>query len=174
MSFDWKTITHPSGLHASEEAVRQFEQELGFDLPTDYVIFLLSINGGRITCQHDIPVYDLSMTVYLQYLYPLSSMAPFVGVREGRRTQVAARVCRRQMVEIGGDAGTGFFFLMLAGRTKGSIYYILKDNLAPVSEGVWFAPKVTIPDGMVTISKSFDKLGEVIWATRSGGHRGRN
>ena len=162
MYFNWRKVVTPSGIPVSLNAIRGFEDEMGFRLPSDYVAFLVNINGGKVSLDHDIRLPQLMCSVYVEYLYPVSASAPFVGILEARRTQAAMRLCLSESIEIGGDGGTGFFFLLLDGPKRGTVHYIFKDDLACLGDSVWTGHATDTPAEMTPVSSCFDALGETI------------
>lgn len=161
MGFPWNSIIKPSGYLISAGKLEAFEKELGYLLPGDYRTFLFKFNGGKILIDHEIRVPELTGDTFVNYLLPLSAKSPFLGIKEGRELQVKNRLWLRQAVEIGDNMGTGFFFLILNGTERGSIYFGYKDDI-PVLEGDWYSNEVRIPDCMAKISGTFDELGEII------------
>ena len=99
----WERIVQPSGAVISATEVQQFEAELGFSLPEDYRNFMLTLNGGKVLVDHDIPVEGLFGAAFVHYLYPFSKPSPFLGIKEARRQQECSRLCLRQAIEIGVD-----------------------------------------------------------------------
>jgi hypothetical protein len=157
----------PSLMPVSSGAIERFEAKLGFVLPTDYRVFLLDYNGGKIRFEHTIHLLKLASETFLNYLYPLSAPSPFLGITESRELQELNRVCLPQAIFIGDDMGTGFFFLILDGVERGSVYFAFKDDL-PIREADWYADGIKIPGCMEKISSSFREFGELILGARSG------
>lgn len=161
MKFDWSSHLKPSGSLPSLSQLQLFEADLGFFLPDDYREFLLTLNGGKVLVDHDIFVSELYCDVSLNCLWPLTKESPSLGILEARDVQVRQRLALRQAIRIGDDMGTGFFFLILDGKEKGSVYFGFKDDL-PMREGDWYSTEVCIPDCMVKISQTFSDLGRTI------------
>ena len=80
--------------------------------------------------------------------------------------QEELRLCLRQALRIGGDMGTGFFYLVLAGDETGAVYYSFKDDI-PMLEGDWYSRDVVIPECLVKVSASFNALGPMILVNRT-------
>ena len=110
MAFDWSSIVARSGSTTRMDEIHRFEQDVGFDLPADYKEFLLNLNGGEVTVEHDISIPGVPFELGVNYLLPLSAKTPFVGIIEARRIQAANRLCSRHVIEIADDGGTGFYY----------------------------------------------------------------
>jgi hypothetical protein len=167
MSFDWPSIIKPSGYSTTLREVELFEVQLGFTLPDDYKDFLLRTNGGKVIVEHTIEVPELSADVFVHYFYPLSAASPFLGVIEARKYQEESKLCLRQAIQIAGDMGTGFFYLILAGSDRGGVYFIFKDDEPPVSDLDWDSWQFQIPEEMIEVSSNFDELGHRILENRN-------
>jgi hypothetical protein len=161
MEFNWPSILKPSGNKTDWSQLRRFESDLGFNLPNDYRAFLLALNGGKVFIDHEIHIPELSCDVFVNYLWPLTSASPAIGIKESRDIQVIYRQAVRQALKIGDNMGTGFFFLILDGNERGAVYFGFKDDL-PMREGDWFSSEVRIPDCMARISPTFTDLGRTI------------
>ncbi len=133
-------------------------------MPDDYRNFLLAFNGGRISVDHDIPVEGLFGAAFVHYLYPFSKPSPFLGIKEARKQQECSRLCLRQAIEIGGDLGTGSYFVLLDGSQRGAVYFIYNDDRDSISKAQWEDVRVRIPKDMVLVASDFDSLGEAILA----------
>jgi hypothetical protein len=160
----WERIVHPSGVTVSSIEVEQFEAELGFPLPEDYRNFILTLNGGKVSIDHDIPVEGLFGAAFVHYLYPFSKPSPFLGIKEARKQQECSRLCLRQAIEIGDDMGTGAYYIILDGPQRGAIYFIFNEARESLSQDQWDAPQVRIPRDMILVAPDFDSLGEAILA----------
>lgn len=171
MAFDWSQVIKPSGAPATKGEIIQFEQELGFGLPDDYWEFLLEYNGGRVICEHELVPYGIEPGngVEVSFLYQLSTASPGIGVRESRALQTCTRLCLRQATCIGDDMGTGFYYLLLDGPERGSIFFTYKDDREMLTEHAWGAVEMNIPSTMVKIASSFTDLGQSIWDGRFSG-----
>lgn len=162
MNRNWARIVNPSGISITETELQNFEAELRFLLPSDYRNFLLKINGGAVTVDHDIPASGSYDGVYIHYLYPLTAGSPFLGVKEARKSQEISRLCLRQAVEIGDDMGSGVYYLILDGRERGAIYFIFGDERESLSAEDWERDEVRMPTGMIKVSQDFDSLADAI------------
>ena len=164
MDFDWSTILTTSGSLVRSEDLRRFEDDIGFDLPDDYRNFLLRFNGGRVIVEHHLWAPELDSHLLVNYLSPLTSPSPFVGLVEARDIQLRYRMCMRQGIESGDNMGTGFYYLILAGEKRGAVFFIYKEDRPKLSQAEWENWEVRIPDDMVEVSPDFDSFGELILA----------
>ena len=160
----WERLVHPSGAAVSATEIQEFEAELGFSLPEDYRNFLLTLNGGKVLVDHQLPVEGLFGAAFVHYLYPFSKPSPFLGIKEARKQQECSRLCLRQAIEIGDDMGTGSYFIILDGSQRGGVYFIYNDDRDSISKAQWEDVRVRIPKDMVLVAPDFDGLGEAILA----------
>ena len=104
---------------SDESTIRQFEQRLGFPLPSDYRTFLLENNGGSFRNQ-TFYVDDLAQDVLMDVLYGVTNaeedltLATWL-VEHGDELQEKALI-------IGADQGGGIILYITAGEDQG-IYY---------------------------------------------------
>ena len=129
MSFDWAQVIRPCLVKPTAAELDGFEEAIGFALPIDYRDFMLAFNGGTVLVEHDIHVPALSCEVFVSNFLPLTEERPSLGLVEARLMQEELRLCLRQALRIGGDMGTGFFYLLLAGDETGAVYYGFKDDI---------------------------------------------
>ena len=162
MTSTWERILHSSGEEVTEKDVRQFEADIGFSLPADYRNFVLTLNGGKVLVDHELPVEGLFGAAFVHYLYPFSTPSPFLGIKEARKLQECSRFCLRQAIEIGGDLGTGSYFIILDGSQRGAVYFIYNDDRDSIPRAQWEDVRVRIPKDMVLVAPDFDSLGELI------------
>jgi len=88
-------------------------------------------------------------------------------ISEARDLQERNRLCLKQALSIGHDGGTGDYYLMLAGKKSGAIFFIWLDDRPILSPIDWEAAEVRIPPDMVQISSTLDDFGQLIEANRS-------
>jgi hypothetical protein len=169
LSKNWEKIIQPYGGAATDEEVKRFEDEIGFELPDDYRRFLLTFNGGKIIPEHDIWIPEISCDIGVNYLWPLTTPSPSLGIVEARHLQECNRFCVKQAMVIGDDGGTGFFYLVLAGEKKGATYFIWKDDVFTLPPHDWESWEIRIPDDFVEISPDFDSLEKMIIENASEG-----
>ncbi|MGE4181460.1 MAG: SMI1/KNR4 family protein [Limisphaerales bacterium] len=167
MSLDWSTIVKSNNTPLTAETIVGFEEKDGYRLPVDYRSILMKHNGGTVVVDHEIPTDSLEDSVYVTRLYPLVADPAQVSVVRRRNVHEGERTGIRQAVEIGGDMGTGCFFLMLAGPTIGAIYYIYQDDLRILDFRKWLSAAVAIPSTMHLVADSFDELGKLILRYRT-------
>jgi hypothetical protein len=160
----WERIAHPSGVAVTPIEIQQFEAELGFSLPEDYRNFVLTLNGGKVLVDHELLLEGLFGAAFVHYLYPFSKPSPFIGIKEARKQQECSRLCLRQAIEIGGDLGTGSYFIILDGSQRGAVYFIYNDDRDSISKAQWEDVRVRIPKDMVLVAPDFGSLGEAILA----------
>jgi hypothetical protein len=166
MNIDWSCVIKPSGTLVSPEEIRQFEAGLGLDLPDDYRCFLEEFNGGRVIVEHYIRLPGVPFNLGVDSFWKLTAPSPFMGVAEARDLQVRNRWCLRQALAIGGDGGTGHYFILLAGERRGAVFFIWLDDRPLLSLSDWETWEVKIPEDMIEISRSFDDLRRLILDNR--------
>lgn len=159
---NWNDVIDPAGKCPQLTDVAQFERQVGFLLPNDYKKFLLEINGGKVKAP-ELILDDGNTEISMAYLFPFSADPPNRGVKEGRVWQVANKISLRQSIEIGDDMGTGFFYLILAGRYFGNVFFIYKDERPLLTDEVWSSNSVVIPETMIFIASSFSGLLKLFW-----------
>lgn len=162
---NWLDIILPSNVFCDAQVLQKFECDIGCRLPSDYRDFLLKYNGGKITAEHNLQAticgYD-EEELGLSYLLPLSKDTPLSGgVIQMRGFRSENKIGIERAIEIGDDGGTGFFFLMLAPRFFGQVYFCWKDVMQSNSPD-WASGIESIPDYMGLVSMSFAELGEKI------------
>ncbi len=162
MSFDWLKILKPIGNPPTPQDIIEFEEIVGLDLPDDYRNFLMAFNGGEIMIEHDIRVPGIPFDLGVWYFWPLSAPSPFLGIREARRMQAEERMCLRQAIAVGGDGGTGHYYLLLTGEKRGAVFFIWLDDRPQLPCDEWETWDVRIPEEMVEVAPDFDSLGELV------------
>ena len=167
MSFDWSDIVKPNDSWASFNDIQHFEDDLGFDFPDDYRIFLQEHNGGEVIVEHKFRVpeipYDLTVSSFMQ----LTAQPPCLGLMEARKLQEASRLCLRQALPIATDGGKGQYFLLLAGEMLGTVFYIRVEDEPTLTLAEWDTWEINVPEAMVEISSSFADFGRLIDDSRT-------
>jgi hypothetical protein len=158
----WADIIAANETKIVASELRVFQENIGYQLPEDYVEFLLNFNGGRVTREHEIFVTKISCHVGVDYFYPLSAPSPFLGIMEARDLQMRNRMAIRQALEVAHDMGTGHYYLMLDGEQKGAVFFVWTDDRVMLSAEEWESWEVLIPPEMIRIAASFDELVQMI------------
>jgi hypothetical protein len=83
----------PIGSPPGAWQLADFEQFVGFDLPQEYRDFLLSLNGGGITIEHDILLRTTPFELGVENLWPFSASSPGLGLREAKLMQLQEKWC---------------------------------------------------------------------------------
>ncbi len=107
------------GAPIDETTVRQFEQTVGADIPTDYRDFLLKNNGGKPTPNvFDIPQENNA-----------SVLREFFGLNGAKTSKFQAKLetykdrYPADMLPIGSDPSGNLVLLSVTGTEKGKVYF---------------------------------------------------
>lgn len=103
-----------------ETTVTQFEQQLGFELPTDYRSFLLQNNGGSFKKQVFF-VDELKQDIMLGVLYGITN-GKSVDLTIASWMDEYGDELQENALIIGADPGGGMLLYITAGEDRG-IYY---------------------------------------------------
>jgi hypothetical protein len=167
LEFDWSNIIRRNPQSISAKDLREFETNIGFDLPQDYRDFLLRFNGGQVLIDHEIRVVQSPFALGVNYFLPFTAPSPSMGIVETRDIQERHHLCLRQAIEVADDMGTGCYYLMLAGESRGAVYFVWRDERPILSNSDWENWEVIIPTEMFEVSPSFDTFGKFICLSRS-------
>lgn len=165
---NWNSIIkrHDKITPPTEGELRSFEKNIGYDLPHEYRRFLLEINGGQVTQKHGFNIEGNIMGV--EFLDAFSGCYPFGGIKESRiRDGIELKMMIRQLLRIGSDGGTGWYYIMLDGKWRGSIFFCYCEDVFDEEER-WENPNMIVPPNLHFISNSFDGLGELISTNATG------
>jgi hypothetical protein len=122
-SIAWGTTTEPE--------LAAFEQEIGFELPTDYRQFLLQTNGAKVNDQVFF-VPDLTQDVLMDVFFGLTHQSRSLTL--GYWLQEYEDEIEEQTLLIGADPGGHFILYITAGENQGIYYWDHNNFLSPGAE----------------------------------------
>jgi SMI1 / KNR4 family (SUKH-1) len=116
--------TTETGPHVTEDDIRKFERELGHELPLDYRLFLLEVNGGYAPSSNCVFRVRRDETV-LNSLYSLNAAdeSDDLATRQFY-PKYPNNSLPKDALAIGYDEGGGRIVLPLAGPHRGEIWYL--------------------------------------------------
>jgi hypothetical protein len=123
MATSWPPFAEP-GPPVTEDDIRQFERELGQELPADYGEFLIAVNGGYASSSHC--VFTLRRPgrqdeSVLNSLYSLNAPADDLAAAQRHYNPDAA--LPEGLLDIGYDGMGGRIVLSLVGPHRGQVWY---------------------------------------------------
>jgi hypothetical protein len=116
----------------SEEAVRAFEQQVGFALPEDYREFLIKSNGARVNNQTFF-VKDLDQEILMHVLYGLTNDQNRSLTLGYWLAEHGEDIGEKELV-VGHDQGGHQILLVTDGENKGLYYWDHNHFFAKSSE----------------------------------------
>jgi hypothetical protein len=116
--------------NSSEQAVKEFEQQIGFTLPADYRQFLINNNGAWVNNQKFF-VKDLGQEILMHVLYGLTN-SESKGLTLGYWLAKHDGDIDDKELVIGHDQGGHQILLVTDGEGKG-VYYWDHNNFFPQS-----------------------------------------
>lgn len=121
----WSNLLKCHSQPSSEDDVRSFEEEIQTDLPGEFRELLLAINGGGAKFDNTVECASIGDEIELSFVYPLRSETPeFSGGISGLLRRWREAGCNLAgFIPFGDNNGGGYFFLMLEGDHKGSVFY---------------------------------------------------
>ena len=109
----------------NEQEVKDFEQLIGYSLPTDYRRFLLTNNGGKPNPDFfDVPGWR----------YKESFVTDLKGIKTGLKVDLAKLYnlfegrLPKGFIAVGADPGGNLILLSLDGSTQGKVYFFDHEN----------------------------------------------
>jgi hypothetical protein len=139
MATDWIPIADP-GPRVTEDDVRLFEREFGYELPADYRAFLLDVNGGYAPSSHCVFRLRTDETV-LNSLFSLNATDDRDDLATAQKHYSPDAMLPEGVLEIGYDDGGGRIVLSLAGPHRGEVWYVDIENPRPTGSNPrveWF------------------------------------
>jgi SMI1/KNR4 family protein SUKH-1 len=126
----WIPLTE-TGPHVTEDDIRQFERELGHELPPNYRHFLLEVNGGYAPSSNCVFLVRRDPTV-LNSLYSLKAADETDDLATRQRyPKYPHNDLPKDALAIGYDEGGGRIVLPLAGPHRGEIWYLETEDPRP-------------------------------------------
>lgn len=126
MRTSWIPITEP-GPQVTEDLIRRFEREFGYELPADYRAFLLDTNGGHAPSSHCV------FTIRRRGRRDESTLNSLFSMNASRSCNDLATTQQRYdplaklpdgLLEIGYDGMGGCIILPLNGPHRGEVWYL--------------------------------------------------
>ncbi len=139
MATNWIPIADP-GPRVTEDDVRRFEREFGYELPADYRAFLLDVNGGYAPSSHCVFRLRTDETV-LNSLFSLNATDDRDDLATAQKHYSPDAMLPEGLLEIGYDDGGGRIVLSLAGPHRGEVWYVDIENPRPTGSNPrveWF------------------------------------
>lgn len=112
----------------TEDDVRRFEREYGYELPADYRGFLLEVNGGRTAVTHRRFAVRRDARRFETILNTLFSLDDPNKSRELATWQLYGDGHFRGGLEVGVDDGASPIVLVLAGPHRGEVWFLDRLN----------------------------------------------
>jgi cell wall assembly regulator SMI1 len=139
MPTNWIPIAEP-GPRVTDDDVRRFEREFGYELPTDYRAFLLEVNGGYAPGSHCVFSLRKDETI-LNSLFSLDATDDRDDLATAQKHYSPDAMLPEGVLEIGYDDGGGRIVLPLAGPHRGEVWYVDIENPRPTGSNPrveWF------------------------------------
>ena len=159
---NWQEIITDCGPALLPGDLKDFELQLSYSLPVDYFEFLLAYNGGSINFEHEFFSETMDEGLFVYCLDPLNGDETNLGIKGFREMQMADRWYRKELLNIGSDMGTGYYFLVLDGPERGAVYFSYQDDLVPLELASWNSANWCIPKTMHKVASTFNDLGVLI------------
>jgi cell wall assembly regulator SMI1 len=139
MTTSWLPIAEP-GPQVTEDDVRHFEREFGYELPADYRAFLLEVNGGYAPSSHCVFRLRRDETI-LNSLFSLNAADDSNDLATAQKRYSPDAKLPDGVLEIGYDDGGGRIVLPLSGPHCGEVWYVDIGNPRPTGSNPrveWF------------------------------------
>ncbi|WP_397384605.1 SMI1/KNR4 family protein [Prosthecobacter sp.] len=157
---NWLNILTPSKIRFELEVLVALERRLLRRLPEEYRRFVVSLNGGKISVDHELKtmIYGDACELAVRHIFPLNDSG-VVKIQEGWRE---SNVGSYALLPIADDGGTGFYFLMLDNDHWGQIYFSYKDEFFMTPPADWAADSNGLPTCLGFVAKDFSQFGRLI------------
>jgi hypothetical protein len=157
---NWLNILTPSKIRFELEVLAALERRLLGRLPEEYRRFVVSLNGGKVSVEHELKtmIYGEAYELGVVNIFPLNDFG-VVQIQEGWRE---SNVGSDAVLPIADDGGTGFYFLMLDHAHRGQIYFSYKDEFFMTPPAEWAAASNELPTCLGFVAKDFDQFGRLI------------
>jgi cell wall assembly regulator SMI1 len=143
MATSWVPFAE-SGPRVTEDDVRRFEREFGYELPADYRAFLLEVNGGYAPSSHC--VFTLRRRArqdesILNSLFSLNAPDDQDDLGTAQKHYSPDAELPKGFLEIGYDGMGGRIILPLVGPHRGEVWYLDTEDPRPTGSNPrveWF------------------------------------
>ncbi len=157
---NWLNIMTPSKTRFELAVLVALERRLFRRLPEEYRQFIVSLNGGTISVDHELKtmLYGEPKELNVRHIFPLNDSG-VLDIQEGWRE---SNVGSDAVLPIADDGGTGFYFLMLDNAHWGQIYFSYKDEFFMTPPAEWAAISNGLPSCLGFVAKDFAQFGRLI------------